>query len=172
MPHMNALYRAALAMSRNQAVAEDLVQTTMVKALKRFGSFRSGSNCKAWLMRILHNTWVDQLRHRRVVGPTVPVEEELLPEQDRPEETHWSNPDDLLENFSDQQVIKALAELSEEQRITLYLSDVENLSQEEIAEITDVAVGTVKSRTSRARSALKDRLQDYAEEMGLAGRRE
>jgi RNA polymerase sigma-70 factor (ECF subfamily) len=172
LEHTDALYRAAMAMCRRPALAEDLVQTTLVKALRRFATFRSGSNCKAWLMRILHNTWVDYLRHRKVVGPTVPVEEQLLAGEDGRDETHWSNPHDLLENFSDEQVIKALADLPDEQRITLYLTDVEDLSQEEVAEITDVAVGTVKSRTSRARNQLRERLHDYAIEMGLAGRRE
>ncbi|MFP4354157.1 MAG: sigma-70 family RNA polymerase sigma factor [Phycisphaerae bacterium] len=172
LPHATALYRAAMAMCRRPALAEDLVQTTLVKALRRFGTFRSGSNCKAWLMRILHNTWVDYLRHRKVVGPTVPVEEQLLAGDDGQDETHWSDPHDLLENFSDEQVIQALAELPDEQRITLFLSDVEDLSQEEIAEITGVAVGTVKSRTSRARGVMREKLHQYAVEMGLAGRRE
>ncbi len=172
LPHADALYRAAMAMCRKPALAEDMVQTTLVKALRRFGTFRSGSNCKAWLMRILHNTWVDYLRHRKVVGPTVPVEEQLLAGRQLEPETRWSNPQDLLENFSDEQVIRALAELPDEQRITLYLSDVEDLSQEEVAEITGVAVGTVKSRTSRARGVLREKLQDYAEQMGLAGRRD
>jgi RNA polymerase sigma-70 factor (ECF subfamily) len=172
MPYATDLYRAALAMCRDTNLAEDLVQTTMVKALKRFGSFRSGSNIKAWLMRILHNTWIDQLRHRKVVGPTVPVEEQLLESGSDETGEYWSDPQDMMENFSDEQVIQALGELPPEQRITLYLSDVEELSQEEVAEITDVAVGTVKSRTSRARDLLRDRLQSYAREMGIIGRRE
>ncbi len=172
LPHTTALYRAALAISRDANTAEDLVQTTMLKALGRFGSFRSGSNAKAWLMRILHNTWVDRLRHRKVVGPTVPVEEQLLSGKDDSIEEFWSDPQDMMENFSDEQVIQALHELPPEQRITLYLSDVENLSQDEVADITDVAVGTVKSRTSRAREILRERLTDYARDMGIIGRRD
>jgi RNA polymerase sigma-70 factor (ECF subfamily) len=172
LPHATALYRAALAMSRDPNVAEDLVQTTMLKAFGRFGSYRTGSNAKAWLMRILHNTWVDRLRHRKVVGPTVPVEEQLLSSDRETLGDYWSDPQDMMENFSDQQVIQALNELPPEQRVTLYLSDVEQLSQDEVAEITDVAVGTVKSRTSRARELLRSRLTDYARDMGIIGRRE
>lgn len=171
LPHTTSLYRAALAMTRKPDQAEDLVQTTIVKALERFDSFREGSNCRAWLLRILRNTWVDRLRHRKVVGPQVPVEDNLLEDPQATEPTEWSNPRDLLENFSDEQVIKALMELPEQQRLTLYLVDVEDLNQEEAADILDVAVGTIKSRASRARAELKRKLQAHAEDLGLTGRR-
>jgi RNA polymerase sigma-70 factor (ECF subfamily) len=75
----------------------------------------------------------------------------------------------LIENFSDEQIIKALSELPEDQRLTLFLTDVEQLSQKEVAQITGVAVGTVKSRASRARAELKNKLSSYAKEMGLMG---
>jgi RNA polymerase sigma-70 factor (ECF subfamily) len=172
LPHLDALYRAALAMSGKPDRAEDLVQTTVAKALVKFESFRTGSNCRAWLMRILHNTWVDQLRHRKVVGTTLPVEEQLLAEPQKVEPTTWSNAEDMLDNFSDQQVIRALSDLPPDQRLTLYLIDVEQLSQEEVADITSVAVGTVKSRTSRGRRTLRTKLDEYAREMGLVGRRD
>jgi len=171
LPHMDAVFRASLAMCEQRSLAEDLVQTTYLKALQRFDSFRPGTNCKAWLMRILHNMWIDRMRHRKVVGPTVPVDEGRIAEPDQSERTRWSDPTDLLENFSDEQVIRALAELSEEQRLTLYLVDVEQLSQEEVAEITSVAVGTVKSRASRGRAALRDKLEEHAKDMGIVGRR-
>lgn len=172
LPHLDALFRAGLAMTGRAHLAEDLVQETMTKALDRFESFKTGSNCKAWLMRILHNAWIDRMRHQGVVGPTVPVEEQILPQPEEPEPTSWSDPEDMLENFSDQQVIEALSELPPDQRLTLFLVDVEELSQQEVAEVTGVAVGTVKSRTSRARSALKVKLTDYAQEMGFVGRRD
>jgi RNA polymerase sigma-70 factor, ECF subfamily len=171
MPHLDSVFRGALAVSRNRQTAEDLTQTTMLKALERFESFREGSNCKAWLLRIMRNTWIDRLRHRKVVGPKLPVEEQLLAEPEPPQETNWSDARDLIENFSDEQVIKALLELPEDQRLTLYLSDVEQLRHDEVGEIMGIAVGTVKSRTSRARAMLKDRLMAYAQDMGLAGER-
>ncbi|MFP4054013.1 MAG: RNA polymerase sigma factor [Phycisphaerae bacterium] len=171
MPHLDSVFRGALAVSGNRQTAEDLTQTTMLKALERFDSFREGSNCKAWLMRIMRNTWIDRLRHRKVVGPKLPVEEQLLAEPRPPEETNWSDARDLIENFSDQEVIKALLELPEDQRLTLYLSDVEQLRHDEVGEIMGIAVGTVKSRTSRARAMLKDRLLTHARDMGLTGER-
>ncbi len=169
LPHLDTVYRAALAMCRQPSRADDLAQTTFTKALQSFKSFRTGTNIKAWLLRILNNTWIDELRHRKVVGPEVQADETLLGGEPT-EETAWSDPRDLLENFSDEQVISALQELPDDQRLTLYLIDVEDLSQEDVAEITGVAVGTVKSRTSRARSALKQRLEQHAKDLGFTGR--
>ena len=165
--HMDVVYRTALALCGNVHQAEDLVQTTFVKALERFDSFRLGTNCKAWLCQIVRNLWIDQLRHKKVVGKELPVEEELLEASTPQNETNWSNAQDLLENFSDEQVIRALNQLPADQRLTLFLIDVEQFSQEDVAGITEVAVGTVKSRTSRARTELKEKLSTYAQEMGL-----
>jgi len=172
LPHLTTLFRVAIAMCGNTILSEDLVQTTMTKALARFGSFREGSNCKAWLVKILHNTWVDYLRHKKVAGPQVTIEEQIVPEKHHPEVTHWSNPTDLLENFSDQRIIEALMQLPDDQRLTLYLTDVEQMNQDDVAEILKVALGTVKSRTSRARAALRTKLNDYAIEMGFADGRQ
>jgi RNA polymerase sigma-70 factor (ECF subfamily) len=170
-PHLNAVYRAAIALCGERHVAEDLAQTTFVKALERFETFKTGTNCKAWLYQILRHTWIDQVRHRKVVGQVLPIaESEIVTEQPEPGTT-WTNAKDLLENFSDEQVIKALSRLPEDQRLTLFLIDVEQLSQEQVAQITGTAIGTVKSRTSRARAALKQKLQAYADELGFTGRR-
>lgn len=172
LPHLDALYRAAWALSGRGQDCEELVQVTLLKALERFGSFAEGTNCRAWLLRILRNTWFDALRHRKVVGPTVAVDDLPLaaPTRGSAEETAWSNPQDLLNNFGDEQVIIALRELPDEQRLTLYLVDVERLSHEEVAEIMNVAVGTVKSRTSRARETLRERLEAHARDLGFIGR--
>ena len=170
LPHLDAVYRAALALCADAQRAQDLAQTTFCKALEKFASFQAGTNCKAWLLRILRNTWFDELRHRKVVGTTVSIEEDLLAGPEEPESTTWSDPQDLLENFSDEQVIRALAELPDEQRLTLYLIDVERLGQEEVARITGVAVGTIKSRTSRARAAMRNKLEAHARDLGWMGR--
>lgn len=170
LQHLDAVYRAAYALAGRRETAEDLAQTTFVKAMEHFGSFDMNSNCKAWLLRILRNTWIDQLRRMRIAGPAAPLCESIAAsgtEQD----SVWSNPQDLLENFADEQVIGALSRLADEQRLTIFLVDVEGLSHEEVAEITGVAVGTVKSRTSRARAALKNCLAARAREMGWAGER-
>jgi RNA polymerase sigma-70 factor (ECF subfamily) len=128
--------------------ADDLVQDTLLKAFERFESFQQGTNCKAWLLQILRNIWIDRLRRKKIVGQALPLEEEIIAERSHDNETVWSNAEDLIENFSDEQVI-------------------EQLSQKEVAQITGVAAGTVKSRTSRGRAALKERLTSYAKEMGL-----
>ena len=172
MPHLDAVYRAAIALCRHGQEAEDLVQMTYTKALERFDSFQPGSNCRAWLLQILRNTWIDELRHRKVVGTVVSIEEGQPAIADPPhtQEAVWTNAKDVLENFSDDEVRRALGELPDDQRLTLFLVDVEGLSQEEAAQITGVPAGTVKSRTSRAREALKQKLMAHARDLGLLGR--
>jgi len=172
MPHLDAVYRAAVALSRREEDARDLVQIVYAKALERFASFAPGTNARAWLLQILRNTWIDELRHRQVVGTVVSIEEGRPAIADPPHaaEAAWSNARDVLENFPDDEVRRALGELPDDQRLTLFLVDVEGLSQEEAAAITGVPAGTVKSRTSRARAALKEKLRVYAKEMGLLGR--
>lgn len=170
MPHLDAVYRAAVALSGQGPQAEDLTQTTMLKALQTLDSFAEGTNCKAWLMRILRNTWFDVLRRRKTVGTTVPVEEALVPAHQPPDDNKWTDARDLLENFADEDVIEALAGLPEDQRLTLFLVDVELLDHREVAEIMDVPVGTIKSRTSRARAILKQRLEAKARDLGFIGR--
>lgn len=167
LPHLDAVYRAAVALCGHRQKADDLVQDTFLRAFERFDSFQPGTNCKAWLLQILRNIWIDRLRKKRVSGQALPLEEEIIAGSSHEHETVWSNAEDLIENFSDDRIIKALSELPEDQRLTLFLIDVEQLSQKDVAQITGVPTGTVKSRTSRARAALKARLASYAKEIGL-----
>jgi RNA polymerase sigma-70 factor (ECF subfamily) len=169
LPYLDHVYRAAVALCGRTNEAEDLTQTTFVKALERFDTFKIGTNCKAWLFRILRNIWIDQLRHKKVTGSAVPLDETLVAKEAGVEATVWSDAEDLLRNFSDDQIIAAMRQLPDDQRLTLFLVDVEQLSQQEVAEITGVAAGTVKSRTSRARHELRNRLMPYAKEMGFKG---
>ena len=166
LPHLGVVYRAAVAISGRVHVADDLTQTTFLKAFKQFSSFEAGTNCKAWLLRILRNTWIDCLRRQKFAEKPLASSEELVASVGQ-RETVWSSADDLIENFTDGQVIKALSELPEEQRLTLFLIDVEGFAKEQVAQITGVRVGTVKSRTSRARAALKEKLLSYAKERRL-----
>lgn len=170
LPSLDVVYRTAVALSGRQQQADDLVQETFLKAFERFESFQPGTNCKAWLLQILRNTWIDRLRRKKIAGQALPLKEGIIAEKKHDYETIWSNPEDLIENFTDEQVIKALSELPEDQRLTLFLIDVEQLSQKEVAQITGVAPGTVKSRTSRGRAVLKGKLNSYAREMGLLGK--
>ncbi len=169
LPHLNAVYRAAVAICGHQREVNDLVQDTFLRAIEGFELFEQGTNCKAWLLQILRNTWIDRLRHRKIVGRIMPLDEEILTETSKDHETIWSNAEDLIENFSDEQIIKALSGLPQDQRLTLFLTDVEQLSQKEVAQITGVEVGTVKSRVSRARMKLKNKLSSYAKQMGFIG---
>lgn len=171
MPYLDAVYRTALALCGRRAEAEDLTQDTFTKAMERFDSFRLGTNCKAWLLRILRNTRIDRLRHMKVVGPQVSADEALLPAPAQPEQTVWTNAEDILENFADEDVINAMRQLPDEQRLALFLVDVEQLDHEEVAGIMGVAVGTVKSRTSRARAALRRKLAAHARDLGFLERR-
>lgn len=168
LPHLNTVFRAAVALCGRPAEAEDLVQTTFLKAMEKFGSFKTGSNCRAWLLTILRNVWIDELRRQSRREIPVELDDNLVVQPPEAEESAWTNARDLLENFSDEEVIEALRRLPDDQRLTLFLVDVEQYSQEEVAEITDTAVGTVKSRTSRARDRLKRQLQEYANDKGYA----
>ncbi len=165
--HLNAVYRAAVVLCGYSGEAEDLVQITFLKAMEKFGSFKAGTNCRAWLLTILRNAWIDELRRRRRYEIDTTLDESLLEQNELPQETSWTNARDLLDNFSDEQVIEALRRLPEDQRLALFLIDVEQYSQQEVAQITNANVGTVKSRTSRARNSLKKHLKQYASEMGF-----
>jgi len=170
LPHLDSVYRAAVAVCGRSDEAEDLTQATFVKALERFHTLTPGTNCKAWLFQIMRNHWIDRLRRKKTRGQVVPIKEDLLPGRLQARKTSWSNGEDMLDNFSDSQVIEALRRLPEDQRLTLFLIDVEKLSQQQVATITGVAVGTVKSRASRARNELKNQLLSYAREMGFVAR--
>jgi len=170
MPHLDSVFRTAFALCGSRDEAEDLVQATYLKACGQFASFRQGTNCRAWLMRILRNSWIDRLRHRKVVGPETQVDKLPLAAPESAEESHWTNAEDILESFADEQIIEALHELPETQRLVVFLVDVEQTPVEEVAEILDVAPGTVKSRASRARAKLKTRLMAHAADLGFDGR--
>jgi RNA polymerase sigma-70 factor (ECF subfamily) len=110
LPYLDAVYRAAVALCGRRQEADDLVQDTFLKAFERFESFQPDTNCRAWLLKILRNTWIDRLRKKKITGQTLLLEEEIIAEKSRDNETTWSNAEDLIENFSDEQVIKALSD--------------------------------------------------------------
>jgi len=170
MVHLDSVYRAAAALCGRSGQADDLVQATFLKALEQFDTFRQGTNCRAWLLRILRNHWIDLLRRAKVAGPPVPLEDRLLaapPEA----EAEPAGLEDVLERFSDEQVVAALRLLPDDQRWALLLTDVEGLSTAEAAGVLDVPPGTVKSRAWRARQRLRELLMERARELGFLGRR-
>ena len=173
MEFMPALYTAALRLTRNPADAEDLVQETFLKAYRSFGSFEEGTNLKAWLYRILTNTFINSYRaaKRRPEKADVEDIEDLylykrLNELPAPG-VGRSAEEELLESITDDEVKNAIESLPEAFRIAVLLADVEGFSYKEIAEITDVPIGTVMSRIHRGRRALQKALMDYAEARGL-----
>ena len=173
MEHMPSLYTAALRMTRSPADAEDLVQDTYLKAYRAFETFQEGTNLKAWLYRILTNTFINSYRAKKR----------------RPEETDIDDVENLylyrrlgglegaasgrsaeeevLDRFTETDIKEALESLPEQFRMAVLLGDVEGFSYKEIAEILDVPIGTVMSRLHRGRRALQKRLYDFGRQRGL-----
>ena len=175
MGYMSSLYSAALRMTRNPADAEDLVQETYLKAYRAFGSFEEGSNLKAWLYKILTNTFINAYRSRRRRPEVLDIEDVedlyLYRRVGAPGAAGFgeSAEDAALSRFTDDDVKHALESLPEQFRIAVYLADVEQFSYKEIADIMEVPVGTVMSRIHRGRRALQKALLDFGLERGLVG---
>jgi len=168
MEHMSSLYSAALRMTRNQSDAEDLVQETYLKAYRGFGGFEEGTNLKAWLYRILTNTYINAYRAKQ----RRPDETDLDEVEDlylyrrlgglEAARASRSAEDELMDLFTEAEVKTAIEELPEAFRIAVLLADVEGFSYKEIAEIMDIPIGTVMSRLHRGRKALEKLLYDFA----------
>ncbi|HTN78518.1 MAG TPA: sigma-70 family RNA polymerase sigma factor [Acidimicrobiales bacterium] len=173
MEFMPSLYSGALRMTRNPADAEDLVQETYLKAYRAFGSFEEGTNLKAWLFRILTNTFINSYRAKqRRPGETDLEDVEDLYMYHRlggleAAMAGRSAEDELLERFTDDEVKQALEDLPEQFRVAVLLADVEGFSYKEIAEILDIPIGTVMSRLHRGRKGLERRLFGFAEAQNL-----
>jgi RNA polymerase sigma-70 factor, ECF subfamily len=173
MEYAPSLYSAAMRMTYNSADAEDLVQETYLKAYRSFASFQEGTNLRAWLYRILTNTFINNYRSKQ----RRPEQNDVADVEDMYLYKHLgsleaalagrSAEDSLLERITDDEVKKALAAIPEIFRLPVYLADVEEFSYKEVAEILEVPIGTVMSRLHRGRKALHKLLYDYATEHGL-----
>jgi RNA polymerase sigma-70 factor (ECF subfamily) len=178
MEHMPSLYSAALRMTRNPTDAEDLVQETYLKAYRSFATFQQGTNLKAWLYRILTNTFINTYRakKRRPEQADVDDVEDLFLYHRlgglEAAAAGRSAEDEVLDTFTDSDIKDALEALPEQFRMTVLLADVEGFSYKEIAAILDVPIGTVMSRLHRGRRALQKALFELGMSRGLVGERE
>ena len=173
MQFASQLYSAALRMPRNPADAEDLVQETFLKAYRAYHTFTAGTNLKAWLYRILTNTYINRYRKKM----RRPTETDLGDIEDLylyrrlgdSGQVARSAEEEVLESFVDEDVKTAVESLPEHFRLPVLLADVEGFSYKEIAKIMDVPIGTVMSRLHRGRKALERALWGFARERGLTG---
>ncbi len=163
------LYAAALRYTKNPEDARDLVQDTYLKAFTSFHQFEEGTNLRAWLYRVLTTTFINTYRKGQRQPQIAQAELEdwqIAQAQSHTSDLGKSAEAEALENLPDSDIKRALQEMPEDFRLVVYLADVEGFSYKEIAEIVDIPAGTVMSRLHRGRKLLREKLTDYARELG------
>ncbi len=172
VPHMDSLYNYALKMTGDSDDASDLIQDTYLKAFRFFDKFEKGTNCKAWLFRIMKNTYINTYRKSTKEPDKVDYEEiENFYENIKASNTDSAHLEkDIYDNLLDDELSQAISSLPEDFRTVVILADIEGFTYEEIADFIDVPVGTVRSRLHRARKMLFTKLYDYAGQKGYIGK--
>jgi len=168
LPHMDALYNFALRMTGDGDDANDLVQDTFLKAFRFFDKFEKGTNCKAWLFRIMKNTFINSYRKKTKEPDKVDYEDvEKFYETVKPSSTDSAHLEkEIYDNLLDDEITSAIASLPDDFKTVIILSDIEGFTYDEIADFVDCPVGTVRSRLHRARKMLFAKLYKYANEKG------
>jgi RNA polymerase sigma-70 factor, ECF subfamily len=167
LPHLDHIYTAALYLTRDQDVAADVTQETFLRAFRYFHRFEPGTNCRAWLLTILHNVFRNHYRRRRREGPSIDVEESQGAAEARAAVEITDDPESLvLSDLLDDEIRAALESLPEEFRHSVVLVDLQELTYAEAARAADCPVGTIRSRLSRGRKLLAERLREYAARNG------
>jgi RNA polymerase sigma-70 factor (ECF subfamily) len=173
LPFADSLYGAAVRMTKNAEDASDLVQETFIKAFRAYSRFEQGTNLKAWLFRILTNTYITLYRKRQREGYMSALDDmadwQVGDAPSLTQSTTRSAEADAIDRMPSSAVRQALSDLPEERRLVVYLADVEGFSYQEIANIMDTPTGTVMSRLHRGRRDLRDALAEYAKDIGLLG---
>lgn len=173
LPYLDQLYGAAMKMTRNQQDAQDLVQETFAKAFASFGTFAEGTNLKAWLYRIMTNSYINVYRKRQrepYLGAVDELEDwQLGGAESTTAMSSRSAEAEAIDRTPAGIVTEALNGLPEDFRMVVYLADVEGFSYQEIAEIVERPIGTVMSRLHRGRAKLRQVLGEYAREQGIGG---
>ncbi len=164
--HLDALFGLALRLTGgDEPRAQDLVQDAVLKAFRSWDNFERGTNCRAWLMTILRNTFINEFRKHK--ARPVPVEYDLLADRPSSADLFVADPSgELFDRIVDGDIVRAVQDLPEAFRIPIILSDLQGLSYQEVADLMDIPVGTVKSRLFRARKRLQQALYEYGVEMG------
>jgi RNA polymerase sigma-70 factor (ECF subfamily) len=168
IPHADSLANFAYYLIQDDSDADDLVQDTFMKAYKAIDSYQEGTNAKAWLFRIMKNTFINEYKRRKRRGHKVDYEE-VKAHQDEEDSPHSSFTDlraELFGNLMGDEMMIAINELPRDYRTILILCYVEDFQYEELAAIFQIPIGTVRSRLSRARGLLKEKLKVYAKERG------
>lgn len=168
MPHMNILLGYALKITGNQLDADDLVQETLMRAFRFFDKFEKGTNCKAWLFRILKNLFINKYRKNQKEPGKVDYDDvENFFDTIRSEKLDSTDlQEKVFSNLLDDDVTRALNSLQDDFKTVVILCDIEGLSYEEIAEFIQCPIGTVRSRLHRGRKMLQQKLYDYAKQRG------